>query len=274
MRKGIDVSNYQHPYGTPIDYPAVKGSGIDWCAVLMGDGLHFTNPYRLRDADGFRSVGIETCAYFFGRPEQGDPEGQAYRFAELVKDAGPFSKLILDVETGVPLSWDAISTWIHRFETKCLFDLFYSNEYYLTHLSTITSFPRWTVWAARPGDQANTTGAAVVQYGQGAVPGISGAVDLNNVWYDRAVPQPKAVAPMFDPPITIVASVASTSGKGGWNLLTDGGVFTFGDAQFYGAPIGKPYWAGRKPAQIRLSVEPGKVYDVVDTAGEAYSYPE
>lgn len=137
-------------------------------------------------------------------------------------------------------------------------------------MAQATNPPHW--WVAHyDGDPTIPPGAVAKQYRSD----VQGGYDVSSVidgW--PTLPLSKVTKPMFDPPILIVSSVAAPSGKGGWNLLADGGVFTFGDAQFYGAPIGQPYWQGRKPATIQLSTSPGKVYDVVATSGEVYDYPE
>lgn len=62
------------------------------------------------------------------------------------------------------------------------------------------------------------------------------------------------VAPMYSPPLVlepIVADLLCPTG-GVWLLAASGAVYAFGGAPFLGAPIGKPYFIGRRAAQLKL----------------------
>lgn len=184
MRLGIDLANYQHPTGDTLDWSAIANSGVvSWVAVLMGDGLHFANRYAVEDAAGSRSIGVETLAYFFGRPEQGDPEGQARLFAAQVGAAGPFHKLVGDMESGSSLGWDAVASWWRRFLAVQPLDLFYGPRGYMSALAPRLGIPDNQTWLADPGSAPSSSSYAAIQYGQGSIPGIQGTVDLDAIYY-------------------------------------------------------------------------------------------
>ena len=91
-----------------------------------------------------------------------------------------------------------------------------------------------------------------------------------------AAQPPPGVTPMFAPAITLRPIVASLPHpNGGSVLLADNAdVYAF-DAPYNGAPEGKPYFEGRKPAKFEL--RPGAAgtmtdpwYRVVATSGEHY----
>jgi hypothetical protein len=78
--------------------------------------------------------------------------------------------------------------------------------------------------------------------------------------------RPKGVAPMYSPPLQIVAELDCPTG-GVWCLGPDGAVYAWGGAPYLGGCNGKPYFAGRTAA--RLNLVDGK-YQVVATSGEVY----
>lgn len=91
---------------------------------------------------------------------------------------------------------------------------------------------------------------------------------------------PQKVAPMYDPAIVIepiVADLGCPTG-GAWNLASSGAVYAWGGAPYHGGANGKAYFNGRKAARVELpnaqEVSAGKVYTIVATSGERYSYPE
>lgn len=85
----------------------------------------------------------------------------------------------------------------------------------------------------------------------------------------RWAPPVKEVRSMYDPPLSICASLVSPNG-GVWFLAPDGAVYAFG-APYLGGANNQPYFAGRKAA--RLDPHPTGGYTIVATSGERYSYP-
>lgn len=87
------------------------------------------------------------------------------------------------------------------------------------------------------------------------------------------LPEPKGVAPVFNPPLQIVDFLANPDGPGGWGLGPDGGIYGLGGCPWRGIdrqPLGKSYWEGRKAARLEAN---GSGYTVVATSGERYDFP-
>jgi GH25 family lysozyme M1 (1,4-beta-N-acetylmuramidase) len=74
--KGIDVSSHDHSQH-PIDWPAVAGSGVRFAYIKATEGSTYTNPYFAADYAAAKSAGLWVGAYAFGRPDLGNPVGQA-----------------------------------------------------------------------------------------------------------------------------------------------------------------------------------------------------
>lgn len=181
---------------------------------------------------------------------------------------------VLDVEAG-NIKPENAPAWVMRQRARGGDPTVYCpvSLWWTVHLAFVTAGvnpPHW--WVAHYDDDPTIpVGAVAKQYAGNA----AGGYDISSVidgWPD--FPPTHKVAPMFDPPAQTVAAVSAPGGKGGWLLTSDGGVWTFGDAAFYGAPAGRDYWGARKPATIGLSVAPGKVYVVTDIDGETFHYPE
>ncbi|MBO3747385.1 hypothetical protein J5X84_15010 [Streptosporangiaceae bacterium NEAU-GS5] len=70
---GIDVYSGN---GT-IDWSAASGSGVRFGWAKATEGLHRIDPAYQANRSNARSAGVYLGAYAFGRPDQGDPVGQA-----------------------------------------------------------------------------------------------------------------------------------------------------------------------------------------------------
>ena len=74
--KGIDVSGHDHAV-RPIDWGAVAASGVSFAYIKATEGTTFVNPYYSTDYQAARDSGLRVGAYAFGRPDLGNPVGQA-----------------------------------------------------------------------------------------------------------------------------------------------------------------------------------------------------
>jgi GH25 family lysozyme M1 (1,4-beta-N-acetylmuramidase) len=76
--RGIDVSSHDHASGANApNWPALAASGLAFTYVKASEGTTYVNPYFNADYNGAKSNGIYAGAYAFGRPDLGNPEGQA-----------------------------------------------------------------------------------------------------------------------------------------------------------------------------------------------------
>jgi GH25 family lysozyme M1 (1,4-beta-N-acetylmuramidase) len=96
---GIDVSSHDHTVA-PIDWPAVAASGTAFAYIKATEGRTYTNPYFAADSAAARAAGLLVGAYVFGRPDLGDPVGQARYFVAQSKWTPDTGTLVpfLDVE--------------------------------------------------------------------------------------------------------------------------------------------------------------------------------
>jgi GH25 family lysozyme M1 (1,4-beta-N-acetylmuramidase) len=121
---GIDVSSHDHNLGA-IDWAGVAAGGVKFAYVKATEGSTYTNPYFAGDYTAARNAGLYVGAYAWGRPDNGNPAGQA---DFLVDHAGwgPDSRTLipfLDIEwpyfSGVDscysISKSAMTTWIRQF---------------------------------------------------------------------------------------------------------------------------------------------------------------
>src|SRR4051794_31821325 len=65
---GPDVSSYQHPYGAPIRWAAVKAAGKEFALVKATEGTSYRNPWFATDYSRIRRVGMVRGSYHFARP--------------------------------------------------------------------------------------------------------------------------------------------------------------------------------------------------------------
>ncbi|MFI5794972.1 GH25 family lysozyme [Streptomyces sp. NPDC051677] len=86
---GLDTAKYQHPNGAPIDWAAVRASGVEFTTVKATRGLNVTDEYLAADLDGARAAGLAVAPYHFytaSSPDTGT--AQADRFIAAVRAVG------------------------------------------------------------------------------------------------------------------------------------------------------------------------------------------
>lgn len=117
---GIDVSNHQGN----INWSQVAAAGAKFSYAKASEGLNYTDSYFPTNNSGAKGNGLYAGAYSFGRPDQGNPRGQA---AKLLTDSGYVNDgrtlpPMLDIEwpwfggdACYNLSPSAMVTWIREF---------------------------------------------------------------------------------------------------------------------------------------------------------------
>jgi GH25 family lysozyme M1 (1,4-beta-N-acetylmuramidase) len=116
---GIDVSHWQ---GT-ITWSSVASAGIDFAYAKATQGMTETDPQWAANLAAARNTSIKFGAYAFGRPDEGNPRGQADRLVDVgqYKKDGKTLPPMLDIEwptTGdscYGLSTSAMVSWISAF---------------------------------------------------------------------------------------------------------------------------------------------------------------
>ena len=123
--RGLDVSHYQ---GT-ISWPAVAAAGAKFAFAKAPDGLTYVDPFYSQNRAGARANGVYLGGYSFGRPDRGDPRGQANLLVNTSGYAADGLSLppMLDIEWpsgSTPacygLSVPAMSGWIRAFVDQVL----------------------------------------------------------------------------------------------------------------------------------------------------------
>lgn len=116
MIRGVDVSDWQ----SGIDWGAVAAAGYSFALIKATEGTGNTQatfaPYRRAiPAAGLGPV----LLYHFARPENGNPEGQADHYCDVVGTLGPDEAVVLDIETGDQSTWpDFALRWFARVDAR------------------------------------------------------------------------------------------------------------------------------------------------------------
>jgi GH25 family lysozyme M1 (1,4-beta-N-acetylmuramidase) len=126
--RGIDVSGHDHSVH-PINWPVVAAGGVTFAYVKATEGSTYTNPYFADDYTAARAAGLLVGAYVFGRPDRGDPVGQARYFVKQSNWTPDTGTLVpfLDIEwpygaLHLPTCWGLtpaqMVAWIRAFVTE------------------------------------------------------------------------------------------------------------------------------------------------------------
>jgi lysozyme len=201
---GPDVSSWQHPNGTGINWGQVRASGMSFAFVKATEGPsgYYQNPYFYSDWAGVRAVGMVRGAYHFARPQY-SATNQANFFISVIGASSQPGDLppALDLEDTGGLSPTDLGYWTQTFLTtvKSLTGrtpIIYSYPYFWrTNMANTTAFagyPLWLAdWTGRSGPNYPLPGGwgsfTFWQFtSQAKVPGISGNVDMSNFCCDSA----------------------------------------------------------------------------------------
>jgi GH25 family lysozyme M1 (1,4-beta-N-acetylmuramidase) len=173
---GPDVSRYQHPAGTSIDWAAVRAGGHSFAFVKATEGRELTNPYFAQDWAAVRAAGLYRGAYHYAWPDADadDAVTEAENFVATVGVTNRPGDLppVLDLEQDGGLDPTALAAWAQTFlttvqaatgRTPILYtyptfwagsmgssDDFTAYPLWIAHYGattpTITPWSRWTFW--------------------------------------------------------------------------------------------------------------------------------
>ncbi|HEX7306636.1 GH25 family lysozyme [Lentzea sp.] len=123
---GIDVSSHDHD-GKTLNWADRRAAGEEFAFVKATEGTSYVNPYFGQDNQGAKAAGLYVGAYAFGRPDLGNPAGQANHFADNLqwstdgRTLPPFLDLEWPYLSGTPdcygLSQSEMRSWISTFLT-------------------------------------------------------------------------------------------------------------------------------------------------------------
>jgi GH25 family lysozyme M1 (1,4-beta-N-acetylmuramidase) len=182
--KMIDVSGWQHLGNQPIDWHAVKRSGVEAVMVKATEGTDFVSPWAATDGNGARAAGLKIGYYHFAHPGRNGAQEEAAYFLAHIAGLPRSIGGALDLEVTEGVSWADLSAWAQTFLDEvhkvCVYTSLYTNGYFLSNLAGApwghllwyanpTQAPRFRVWAW--------------QYSwTGEVPGVPAPCDLDQVW--------------------------------------------------------------------------------------------
>ncbi|MFJ1768140.1 GH25 family lysozyme [Amycolatopsis sp. NPDC088138] len=103
---GVDTAKYQHPGGAPINWGAVKASGVEFATVKATRGLNVTDEYLATDLPAARNAGLAVGPYhFYTGTAAGTGGAQADRFIAAVRATGYTGKRAGDLPPVFDLEW-------------------------------------------------------------------------------------------------------------------------------------------------------------------------
>ncbi len=246
--EGVDVSEFQGA----IDWHAVHASGRAFGIARVADGTQHVDPTFASNYATMKAEGMVRGSYQFFRASE-DPIAQANLVLSKIGVLGPGDlPPMLDVEvtdgqTNATID-TKIAAWVGRIKGATgRAPLVYTGPYF---------------WGQIGGPGANGTTLVVADWGpacplvpqawsgwqfwqyadDGHVSGIGGNVDLDR--FDGSVAALVALtgggsATTDIPSPSDYVGIASTADGGGyWVVKGDGGMFSFGDAPFYGSAGG------------------------------------
>ena len=112
---GPDVARYQHPDGKPINWVAVKRSGVGYAFIKATEGTTVVNPWFRKDWVGAGRAGLPRGAYHFARPARplSTATAQARAFLAVAGrlDRAGDMPAVLDLENPGGLSPAELVTW-------------------------------------------------------------------------------------------------------------------------------------------------------------------
>lgn len=194
--KAVDVSEFQHPNGEPIDWARVAASGVRGAVIKATEGgpEPYINPWLERDARGAHGAGLHTAFYHFAHPAESTADLQAEVLAEAVRGLPRDIGIALDLEQqpfgNEAAGWAALSAWAKAWmawwEGKAKTIVLYCDPYFL---SCLEGAP-WGhhLWLAAPGARAPRRQRDLWgwQYLFGGVcPGIAGPVDRDEIYLEE-----------------------------------------------------------------------------------------
>lgn len=289
---GIDVSSYQ---GQP-NWSSVRGAGITYAWAKATEGVTIVDPDFTYNENTGKSAGVLMGAYHFAHPNLHSPSSEAGFFwgaaGSYIKPDGKSFMPMLDMEVFSGLvGAGTYSAWANAFCSTIVSDAASAGAsvkpvIYVSACNACNfdgSVAQWTSWIADYNGQNPQTGTpwstcgscdvwgagvwTVWQYSSsGTVSGISGAVDMDVFNGNIAG---LVVGSTVTTPTNRVGMARSHDGQGYWIVASDGGVFSFGNAPFYGSMGGQHLNA----PVVGMAARPqGDGYWLVGSDGGVFSF--
>ena len=191
-KKGIDVSHWNGD----IDFNKVKSAGYEFVIIKAGgsDKGFYKDTKFERNYKEAKAAGLLVGAYYFvGKQFLGEISGiaDAKRFENLISGKQFEMPVYLDIET-TPAQKKELATiasiaFCEYLESKGFYAGIYGSDLFVfKDKLDVSKLKAFTLWVARYGGEPSyIKDAHMWQYSsKGAVPGISGSVDLDSCYVD------------------------------------------------------------------------------------------
>lgn len=195
--KGIDIASWQHPGSAPIDWDAVRGSGVSFAIIKATEDTNYTNPYFLGDRADATGAGMVVGAYHYARPAAPVTTAvdQARHFLAatgMTRTTGHLAP-VLDIEVTGGLDPATLAVWTRAFmeevesQTGRTPILYTYRSFWTDHMADTKEFAHYPFWFAIYNNEATPgwlpggwPNWAIWQYtSSGSVPGVQDRVDMN-----------------------------------------------------------------------------------------------
>jgi len=241
---GIDVSHWDHPNGTAINWTSVRGAGYTFAFVKASESTNYTNPYFASDRSYARQAGLDVGAYHFARPSSavGAAAAEARYFVSVTGAGHVAGDLppVLDLEMSGNLAPAALiswaSTWLStvRALTGRTPMIYTYPSFYTVNLARTKALGAYPLWIANyttasAPSSVYTSGWAAWTIWQwsatGRVPGIGSEVDLNRFNGTQAALDSLAGKLVTSPPVAgATISLSSSTVRAGHSVTMTGKV--------------------------------------------------
>ena len=193
IEQGIDISHWNRV----TDFHAVKESGIDFCIIKAGgsdkgfyEDRQFDNYYRLA-----KLAGLKVGAYYYVGPRfYGDLSGKedAKRFERIIRDKDFDYPVSLDLESTQrkykELATDAAIAFCDYLEQCGYYVSIYGSDIStfkeMVQIERLEKYDKWVARYGKTGPQYVKKFGIWQKSSSGSVPGITGAVDLDESYID------------------------------------------------------------------------------------------
>src|SRR3984957_12261584 len=290
---GIDVSSYQ---GGSINWSAVRSAGGAFAWAKATQGVSITDADFAVNENNGKSAGVFMGAYHYAQPNDNSPASEASHFwsvagGYVLADGKTFMPMLdFEVFSGA-VGASSYSDWANQWCSDVRADAAAGHVTIKPFLYTSacngcefnTSVAQWfddiadyngqnpengTPWSTCTGCEVWGSGVwNVWQYsGGGSWSGVPTAVDLDVVNGGSV----SSYVATGTTDLTNRKGMATTPDGGGyWIVASDGGVFSFGDAQFYGSMGGQHLNA----PVVGMAARPqGNGYWLVGSDGGIFSF--
>lgn len=290
--QGFDISHHQG-VKTVAQFREAKAGGFQFMYHKVSEGDGFVDSAYKQNLKNAKEAGLLVGGYHFARfveLTKEDAFREAKNFLAHVGSLAGMLPPMLDDESGSGDHTKPAIDWLNFVSffsgvSDPKVGLYSYGPFFRTHYqpAKINAYYSWLAqYSSTMTPPAGFDRPDIWQYtSSGHVPGIGDRIDCNRfegslAQLDAIVLRP--VAPPSPGPNDqkAVAEIHFPDGSGGWRVHSDGGVFTWGTAPFYGSYPGLPA-EQRQGDRTFVGIEPrgdGRPgYVLISNHGEKYVFP-